>query len=211
MNGGKLLKPQILKEVKNSYTNDAVYKRKVKVIRQVIGKETSSKVKDALESVVCLGGGRNAYIPGYRIGGKTGTAQKAVNGTYVGGGYILSFVGIAPINDPQIVLYVAMDNPKNCIQYGGTTVAPIARKMLVDILPAMHIKKVKKQPEREEQPMDVKTVKIERYIGKKRSEVSNVSLRFKFIGKGDYVIDQLPKEGEIVEAGSTVVIMLGKS
>ena len=59
--------------------------------------------------------------------------------------------------------------------------------------------------------MDVKTVKIERYIGKKRSEVSNVSLRFKFIGKGDYVIDQLPKEGEIVEAGSTVVIMLGKS
>lgn len=211
VNGGKLLKPQILKEVRNSYTNDAVYKRKVKVIRQVIKKETSSKVKDALESVVCLGGGRNAYIPGYRIGGKTGTAQKAVNGTYVGGGYILSFVGIAPINDPQIVLYVAMDNPKNCIQYGGTTVAPIARKMLVDILPAMHIKKVKKQPEREEQPMDVKTVKIERYIGKKRSEVSNVSLRFKFIGKGDYVIDQLPKEGEVVEAGSTVVIMLGKS
>ena len=183
-------------------------KRKVK--RQVIKEETSKKVRDALESVVTDGGGRNAYIDGYRIGGKTGTAQKAVNGSYVGGGYILSFVGIAPIDDPQIVLYIAMDNPKNCIQYGGTTVAPIARKMFLDILPALNVKKVKSQRQKTFSVMDKKTIKVEDYNGKQRKEVQNISLRFQFEGKGSIVIDQLPRKGEYVEEGDTIVIMLGE-
>ena len=183
---------------------------KKKVKRQVIKEETSKKVRDALESVVTDGGGRNAYIDGYRIGGKTGTAQKAVNGSYVGSGYILSFVGVAPIDDPQIVLYVAMDNPKNCIQYGGTTVAPIARKMFVDILPALNVKKVKSQRQKSYSIMDKRTIKVENYIGKKRSEVQNISLRFTFVGKGNKVIDQLPRKGEYVEEGDTIVIMLGE-
>ena len=183
---------------------------KKKVKRQVIKEETSKKVRDALESVVTDGGGRNAYIDGYRIGGKTGTAQKAVNGSYVGSGYILSFVGVAPIDDPQIVLYVAMDNPKNCIQYGGTTVAPIARKMFVDILPALNVKKVKSQRQKSYSIMDKRTIKVENYISKKRSEVQNISLRFTFVGKGNKVIDQLPRKGEYVEEGDTIVIMLGE-
>lgn len=178
-------------------------------MRQVIKKETSVKVRDALESVVTDGGGRNAYIEGYRIGGKTGTAQKAVNGSYVGGGYILSFVGVAPIDDPEIVLYVAMDNPKNCVQYGGTTVAPIARRMLVDILPALNIKKVKSQREKTYNAMDVKRVKIENYIGKKKKEISQPQLRFQYVGEGDTVIDQLPRKGEYVNEGDTIVLMLG--
>ena len=90
-------------------------------------------------------------------------AQKAVNGSYVGSGYILSFVGVVPIDDPQIVLYVAMDNPKNCIQYGGTTVAPIARKMFVDILPALNVKKVKSQRQKSYSIMDKRTIKVENY------------------------------------------------
>ena len=145
------------------------------------------------------------------IGGKTGTAQKAVNGSYVGSGYILSFVGVAPIDDPQIVLYVAMDNPKNCIQYGGTTVAPIARKMFVDILPALNVKKVKSQRQKSYSIMDKKNNQSRKLlIGKKRSEVQNISLRFTFVGKGNKVIDQLPRKGEYVEEGDTIVIMLGE-
>ena len=190
--------------------NEIVEQVKKKVKRQVIKEETSKKVRDALESVVTDGGGRNAYINGYRIGGKTGTAQKAVNGSYVGSGYILSFVGVVPIDDPQIVLYVAMDNPKNCIQYGGTTVAPIARKMFVDILPALNVKKVKSQRQKSYSIMDKRTIKVENYIGKKRSEVQNISLRFTFVGKGNKVIDQLPRKGEYVEEGDTIVIMLGE-
>ena len=210
VNGGYLLQPHILKEISNSSNNEIVKEVKKKVKRQVIDEETSRKVRDALESVVTDGGGRNAYIDGYRIGGKTGTAQKAVNGSYVGGGYILSFVGIAPIDNPQIVLYLAMDNPKNCIQYGGTTVAPIARKMFLDILPALNVKKVKSQRQKAYSIMDKRTIKVENYIGKKRSEVQNISLRFTFVGKGTKVIDQLPRKGEYVEEGDTIVIMLGE-
>lgn len=210
VNGGYLLQPHILKEISNSSNNEIVEQVKKKVKRQVIKEEASKKVRDALESVVTDGGGRNAYINGYRIGGKTGTAQKAVNGSYVGSGYILSFVGVVPIDDPQIVLYVAMDNPKNCIQYGGTTVAPIARKMFVDILPALNVKKVKSQRQKSYSIMDKRTIKVENYIGKKRSEVQNISLRITFVGKGNKVIDQLPRKGEYVEEGDTIVIMLGE-
>lgn len=208
VNGGNLLKPHILKEIRNS-NNDIIYSVKKEIVRKVIKKETSEKVKDALESVVSDGGGRNAYIEGYRIGGKTGTAQKAVNGSYVGGGYILSFVGIAPIDDPKIVLYIAMDNPKNCIQYGGTTVAPIARKMLLDILPALNIQKAKTQKPKTYTAMDIKKVKVDNYIGKKKNEISDSRLRFQYIGDGNQVIDQLPRKGEYVDEGDTIVLMLG--
>ena len=210
VNGGYLLQPHILKEISNSSNNEIVEQVKKKVKRQVIKEEASKKVRDALESVVTDGGGRNAYINGYRIGGKTGTAQKAVNGSYVGSGYILSFVGVVPIDDPQIVLYVAMDNPKNCIQYGGTTVAPIARKMFVDILPTLNVKKVKSQRQKSYSIMDKRTIKVENYIGKKRSEVQNILYALLLVGKGNKVIDQLPRKGEYVEEGDTIVIMLGE-
>lgn len=209
VNGGELLKPHILKQISNSSNNDIVYQRKKEVIRTVISEETSHKVCDALESVVAEGGGRNAYIEGYRIGGKTGTAQKAVNGSYVGGGYILSFVGIAPIDDPKIVLYIAMDNPKNCVQYGGTTVAPIARKMLLDILPALDIKKSNQQKEKTYSVTDVKKVKVDNYIGQNKNEINNSQVRFKYIGNGKTVIDQLPRKGEYINEGDTIVLMMG--
>ena len=209
VNGGTLYKPYLVDKIIDSYSNDIVYEHKPEALRKVISEDASKKMRDALESVVTDGGGKNAYIDGYRIGGKTGTAQKAVNGSYVDGGYILSFIGIAPIDDPKIVLYVAMDKPKNCVQYGGTTVAPIARKMLVDILPSMNVKKVSSQRQKAYTFMDTKTLKVENYIGKSKKEVSNPELKFEFIGEGDKVIDQLPRVGESVEAGSTIVIMLG--
>lgn len=209
VNGGNLYTPYIVDKIQNSYTNEIVYETRPHKVRQVITKETSKKVQDALEGVVSDGGGKNAYIDGYRIGGKTGTAQKAVNGSYVDGGYILSFVGIAPIDDPQIVLYLAMDNPKNCIQYGGTTVAPIARKMLVDILPSMGIEKVTSQRPKAYNFMDVPTTPVENYIGKSKKEVSSPILKFEYVGEGTKVIDQLPRVGTKVPEGSTVVIMLG--
>ncbi|WP_289420438.1 peptidoglycan D,D-transpeptidase FtsI family protein, partial [Thomasclavelia cocleata] len=200
VNGGTLYKPYLVDKIIDNYSDDIIYEKKPEALRKVISEDTSKKVRDALETVVTDGGGKNAYIDGYRIGGKTGTAQKAVNGSYVDGGYILSFIGIAPIDDPEIVLYVAMDNPKNCVQYGGTTVAPIARKMLVDILPSMGIEKVSSQRQKAYTFMDTKSVKIENYIGKSKKEVSNPELKFKFIGEGDKVIDQLPRVGEYVEA-----------
>ena len=209
VNGGELLRPHILKEITNSSNSDIVYQREKEVIRKVISDETSAKVRDALASVVSEGGGRNAYIEGYRIGGKTGTAQKAVNGSYVGGGYILSFVGIAPINDPEIVLYIAMDNPQNCVQYGGTTVAPIARKMFLDILPILGVEKVTQQKSKEYSATDIKRIKVKNYIGKTRNEIADPEIHFEYIGNGKKVIDQLPRKGEYIDSGDTVILMLG--
>lgn len=209
VNGGNLYEPYIVDEIVNPKTHEVIYQKEKKLIRQVISKETSSKVRNALEGVVTDGGGKNAYIDGYRIGGKTGTAQRAINGTYAGNGYILSFIGIAPIDDPQIVLYLAMDNPKNCVQYGGTTAAPIARKMFVDILPTLGVKKVTSQKEKAYVWTDVKTFKVQNYVGLTKKEVKSDEYGFDFIGKGDKVIDQLPRVGEKIEEGKKVKIMLG--
>ena len=138
------------------------------------------------------------------------TAQISIKGTYAGNGYILSFIGIAPIDDPQIVLYIAMDNPKNCVQYGGTTAAPIARKMLVDILPALNIKKVSKQREKAYVWTDVKTFEVKNYVGLHKSQVKSDEYGFEFLGEGNKVIDQLPRVNEKIEEGQKVKIMLGK-
>lgn len=211
VNGGYLYKPYIVSKISNAKTHDVVLENKKTLIRQVISKETSLKVRDALEGVVTDGGGKNAYIDGYRIGGKTGTAQRAINGTYAGNGYVLSFVGIAPIDNPQIVLYLAMDNPKNCVQYGGTTVAPIARKILVDVLPALGIKKVTSQRQKAYVWTDVRTFLVENYIGLTKKEVKNDQYGFEYLGEGDYVIDQLPRVGEKIEEGQKVKIMLGSN
>lgn len=210
VNGGYLYQPYIVSKIKDPLSGEVVHETTPLCLREVISKETSAKMRDALETVVTDGGGKNAYIEGYRIGGKTGTAQKAVNGSYVGGGYILSFVGIAPIDDPQIVLYLAMDNPKNCVQYGGTTVAPIARKMLVDILPALGVTRVESQREKVKTWMDINTYVVDDYIGLNRNEVKSPYFKFSFSGDGEVVVDQLPRAGEKIEEGSTIMIQMGE-
>lgn len=209
VNGGYLYKPYVVHKIMNSKTHEVVVENQKQLVRRVISEDTSRKVRDALEGVVTDGGGKNAYIDGYRIGGKTGTAQRAINGTYAGNGYILSFIGIAPIDDPEIVLYLAMDNPKNCVQYGGTTAAPIARKILVDVLPALGLKKVTSQREKAYVWTDKKTYSVKNYIGLTRKQVKNENYQFEFLGSGDYVIDQLPRVGEKIEEGQKVKIMLG--
>ena len=209
VNGGKLYQPYIVNKIYNSKTHEVVSEKQPKMLKQVIREDTSAKVRDALEGVVTDGGGKNAYIDGYRIGGKTGTAQRAINGTYSGNGYILSFLGVAPIDDPQIVLYLAMDNPKKCVQYGGTTAAPIARKIFMDVLPALRVQKVTQQREKAYVWTDTRTFDVQNYIGKKKSEVKNDQYGFEFLGEGDYVIDQLPRVGEQIEEGQKVKIMLG--
>ncbi len=120
VNGGKLMTPYVLKYIENT-TGDIVYEKSPKVKRKVISEKTSEIIKYALESVVARGTGRNAFIECYRVGGKTGIAQViSSNGGYEAGHYILSFLGMAPMNDPDILCYLAIDKPQNCVQYGGT-------------------------------------------------------------------------------------------
>ena len=127
-------------------TNSIIKTYNKKLVRKVIDNKTSKEVSYALESVVTNGTGRNAFIDGYRVGGKTGTAQKVDNGIYLSGNYIVSFIGFMPSNDPKIIVYVAIDNPKGVVQYGGTVAAPIARNILYDSINILGIKKQDNAP-----------------------------------------------------------------
>ena len=92
-------------------------------------------MREALESVVANGSGRNAFTDGLRVGGKTGTAQKVVDGDYKDGDYIVSFIGFAPADDPELLVYIAIDSPKNSVQFGGVIAAPIVGRIIEEIAP----------------------------------------------------------------------------
>jgi stage V sporulation protein D (sporulation-specific penicillin-binding protein) len=130
INGGILYKPYIVKRLIEPETKNIIKENNAVAVRNVISKNTSEKVRYALEHVVALGSGRNAYIENYRVGGKTGTAQKVNNGVYMVGNYITSFIGFLPANDPKIVVYVAIDNPKGITAYGGTVPALKSEKII---------------------------------------------------------------------------------
>lgn len=210
INGGTLYKPYIVKRLIESETGEIIQENKPKQVRKVIKKETSEKVRYALESVVALGSGRNAYIEGYRVGGKTGTAQKVNNGIYMVGNYITSFIGFMPADDPQIVVYVAIDNPKGVTAYGGTVAAPIARNILEDATSILNIKKREGGLSKEYRYFDTKYQTVENVIGLSLKEAREKLKDFhiEYSGSGDKIMDMSPKPGSSVPLGSTIRLML---
>lgn len=209
INGGYLYTPHVAKSLIYEPTKESIYDYPKTVREEVITRDTSSKMRRALECVVAKGSGRKAYLEGYRVGGKTGTAQIAENGVYQDGRYVLSFIAGAPMDDPQIVIYFAMREPHSTIQYGGTTIGPIIQRLLSEALPALHVEKREGGEERTYTWMDVKTYPVENYIGLEKTKVKSRVFKFVFMGEGNYVIDQLPRVGERIEEGSTIMIMLG--
>ena len=212
INGGILYQPYVLKEVRMPITNELIYEQKPKPIRRVISEETSALMRYALENVVAKGTGRNAYIDGYRVGGKTGTAQKAEEGVYLENNYILSFVGAAPMNNPQIVVYVAIDNPKNTIQYGGVVAAPIVREILQEALLILGIPKQKDQIEKEYRwGLDVRYYVVPDLIGKKKNELPPaIHFRYEFLGEGNIVKYQSPAPYDKVSEGGTILLYMAR-
>ena len=210
VNGGTLYTPYITKSFNDPISGDVIAQSEPKAKRRVISEETSEKMRYALESVVANGGGRNAYIEGYRIGGKTGTAQKAVDGAYLPDEYILSFLSAAPMEDPQIVLYVAVDAPQNDVQYGGTVVAPVVKAMYEDILPYLGAEKSEEQLPKKLVWPETEAIVIEDFIGRSKDEVQQEGVIFEFFGEGDTVIDQLPRGGVTLNESGRVWIYLGE-
>lgn len=133
VNGGTLYKPTIVKQVISS-DGTVVIDNKPEAVRQVISGETSAKVRKILESVVENGSGRNAQIPGYRVGGKTGTAQKYDDTGVAAGKLIASFIGFAPADDPQFVVLILVDEPKVGSIFGSTVAAPFVKNVLEETL-----------------------------------------------------------------------------
>ena len=211
INGGTLYKPYIVKRVVEKETGQIIKDIDKTVVRDnIVSSDTSEKVRMALESVVSLGTGRNAYIDGYRVGGKTGTAQKVNNGIYMTGNYIVSFIGFMPANDPKIVVYLAIDNPKGVTQYGGTVSAPIVKNILSDAIIPLGIEKQSGGTEKKYQWYDKKYYNVEDVVGltKKEAAFKLKNFSIEYSGSGDNVINQSPAAGSRIAEGEKVRLYL---
>ena len=211
VNGGMLYQPYIVKRLVEPETGEIIQENVPKKVRNVINKKTSETVRYALESVVALGSGRNAYIDGYRIGGKTGTAQKVNNGVYMVGNYITSFMGFFPADNPEVVLYVAIDYPKGITAYGGTVAAPVFRNIAEDVIQALHIEKRENGLTKEYRYFDIKYLNVPNVIGMDVKSAREILKDFdiEYSGSGDRIVSMSPEAGSSVPINSVVRLMLG--
>lgn len=210
INGGNLYTPYIVKGIEDSYQHELVYENKKHLEKNVISEKTSNLVRYALETVVANGTGHNAYLENYKVGGKTGTAQKVNNGVYMNGNYILSFIGFIPADNPKLVLYVAIDNPKNVTQYGGTVAAPIAKEIFKSAVDILNI-----NPSKDVFPKEYTWLEQKYYlvpdvtnltVKEAKKELKN--FKVKYIGKGNTVIKQTPKANTMTKELGDVVLYL---
>ncbi|KAA9025968.1 stage V sporulation protein D [Niallia endozanthoxylica] len=213
INGGTLYTPYVAKELIDPTTGEVVMKKNPTAKRKVISNETSAKIRYALESVVAQGTGGKAFVDGYRVGGKTGTAQKAQNGRYLENNHIVSFIGFAPADDPKIVVYVAVDNPKGTVQFGGTVAAPIVGNIIGDSLRVMGVEPRKEQIEKELTWMDTPMIVVPDLVGISKTEIRELMLNLKIdaSGDGETVVKQTPEAGVKLKEGSTIRLYFGNS
>jgi stage V sporulation protein D (sporulation-specific penicillin-binding protein) len=213
INGGKLFKPHIAKAWYQPETNQMLETVKPELVGNVITEQTSKQVRDALESVVAKGTGRNAFLDGYRVGGKTGTAQKVINGYYSADEHIVSFVAFAPADNPKVVIYIAVDNPQG-LQFGGLIAAPIVKNIMGDALHYMKVEPSKDQLTKDYRYGEASIVEVPDLVGRTVSDIYE-DLDADFLlaksGQGDTVISQAPKPGTRVDQGSTIRIFLANA
>lgn len=210
INGGYLNKPYIVKSLNEPETNTVVKQNKKQTVRKVISNSTSKQVRTTLESVVTNGTGRPAFIDGYRVGGKTGTAQKVKDGMYMVGNYIVSFIGFMPANDPEIIVYVAVDNAKGITQYGGTIAAPIVRNILKDSIDILNIKKPNGASEKNYNFNDKKYITVPNVVNKNLEDAMKELKDFKveYTGTGKKVTYQSPSAKQRIYEGETIRLLL---
>jgi len=210
INGGYLNTPYVVNSIIDNSSNSIVYENKKVVKRQVISEESSATVRYALESVVANGTGRNAYIENYRVGGKTGTAQKVSDGKYMVGNYILSFIGFLPADDPEIIVYVAVDNPKGVTQYGGTVSAPIARSIMMSAIEILGIEEKSGGMLKEYTYLDTKYLVLPDVVGMSKDEATKTLKDFnvKYSGNGNKVVYMSPLANSFQSVDTTITLML---
>ena len=201
LNGGRLMRPYLLKEAV-SPDGTVLYRTSPKVVSTPISEETSLTMRKLLEDVVTVGGAKNARIPGYRIGGKTGTAQVYKDGRIVRNVHIGSFLGFAPADDPRIALLVIVDEADTPVDYGGTTAAPFARQILEDVLPYLGY-----QPDEGEdsEPVQVPDV-TGQPLWEARRTLSSMGLKVLDDGGSGSVTAQMPSAGATLRNGGQMML-----
>ena len=204
VNGGYLHEPYVVEKVVDDDGN-VVYQHDDTPVRQVVSEETSAKVRECLEYVVSNGTGKNGQVAGYRIGGKTGTADKGNSGKVV-----VSFLCFAPADDPEVIMLITMDTPDESIAAasGGGMVAPYCGKVMSEILPYLGVEPTYTAEELLGADTGVPNV-IKLTVKEARQKLKNRGLECRVVGDGDTVTDQTPLGGSFIPGKSTVVLYAG--
>ncbi|MCA0983573.1 stage V sporulation protein D [Halobacillus yeomjeoni] len=212
VNGGYYYEPYIQEAWLDPIDGKVIEKNEPLLKRRVISAATSKQIRESLEHVVAKGTGRGAYVEGYRVGGKTGTAQKVgPDGRYMENNHIVSFIGFAPADDPELVVYLAIDNPKNTVQFGGVVAAPIVGNIMGDSLRALDVEPRKNGLEKEYTWPEEPLVAVPDMTGFEEEDFIEMLsyLKIEVSGTGNKVITQAPEAGVKVPPGSKVRVYMG--
>jgi len=214
-NDGKLMKPRIVKELIDDSGN-VIHRYEPKMVRQAVSEKTAKELREMMETVVVEGSGKSAYIPGYRIGGKTGTADKIEDGKYAAGKVYSSFVALAPIDDPKLAVLVVVDEPQG-VHFGSLTAAPAVHQILQDTLRYLDVEpKFSEEEAKEYQKQEVTVPEVRSKSLKEAAQIlSERNLKYETepvnVENPDMVvIDQFPKPGGKVSEQSVIILYLRK-
>ncbi|MEE1412232.1 MAG: penicillin-binding transpeptidase domain-containing protein [Oscillospiraceae bacterium] len=206
VNGGYLHTPYLVERITDSDGN-VTYRHDDTPVRQVISEQTSDTVRECLEYVVASGTGKNGQVAGYRIGGKTGTADKGQTGDVV-----VSFLCFAPADDPQVIMLITMDTPSRATGTyvsGGNMVAPTASTVMAEILPYLGVEPSYSAEELLGMDTTVPNV-IGMSVEEAKAKLKDRALSYKIVGDGETITDQTPAGGAIIPGKSSVILYVGE-
>ena len=206
VNGGYLHTPYLVERITDSNGN-VTYRHDDTPVRQVISEQTSATVRECLEYVVASGTGKNGQVAGYRIGGKTGTADKGQTGDVV-----VSFLCFAPADDPQVIMLITMDTPSRATGTyvsGGNMVAPTASTVMAEILPYLGVEPSYSAEELLGMDTTVPNV-IGMSVEEAKAKLKDRALSYKIVGDGETITDQTPAGGAIIPGKSSVILYVGE-
>ncbi|MFI3227275.1 MAG: penicillin-binding transpeptidase domain-containing protein [Clostridia bacterium] len=209
VNDGYMVQPHVVKEVIDE-DGKVVETTSTETIRQIVSEETSEFMRSAMQQVVTTGTAKNAYVAGYRVGGKTATSQKrALEITTGESHYIASFIGVAPMDDPQIAVLIMIDEPQGALTQGGQIAAPVVGRIMADVLPYIGVEAV--YTDEELASIDVSTPNL---VGATLEQVednlSSQALSYRTVGEGTVVTDQVPAPDVMIPSSATMILYMGE-
>ena len=207
---GKLKQPYVVKQVLNA-DGSVQSTTESKVVRQVISEDTSAYMREAMEQVVASGTGKNAYVSGYRIGGKTATSEILKEEGDQEDRYTASFIGVAPMDDPQIAVLVAInDIPESSPHGGGAIAAPVVGRIMEEVLPYIGVTSVYADDESDRREVSVPSV-VGQTEEQAASTLEQAGFGYRVVGDGDTVTDQVPVSGVRIPVSGRVILYMGEN
>ena len=207
---GKLKQPYVVKQVLNA-DGSVQSTTESKVVRQVISEDTSAYMREAMEQVVASGTGKNAYVSGYRIGGKTATSEILQEESDTENRYTASFIGVAPMDDPQIAVLVAInDIPESSPHGGGAIAAPVVARIMEEVLPYIGVTSVYADDESDRREVSVPSI-VGQTEEQAASTLEQAGFGYRVVGDGDTVTDQVPASGVRIPVSGRVILYMGEN